>query len=85
MGIALKSLAVDIHADYDVRGELGINDSVRPGYSEMRAVVTIESDAPDSDVRAMMDTADRHSSFLDDFRNPVPVKRELRLNPAKSE
>ena len=32
----------------------------------------------EAEVTAMLDKADRHSSFLDDFRNPVPVKRELR-------
>jgi len=82
MGVPLKSLSVDVHADYDVRGELGIDESVRPGYHEMRVIVTIESDAPESEVVAMLDVAERHSSYLDDYRNPVPVKRELRLNPA---
>jgi uncharacterized OsmC-like protein len=78
LGITLRSLDVEIQADYDVRGELAIDDTVRPGYKQMRAVVTIESDASETDVLAMLEQADRHSSFLDDFRNPVPVKRELR-------
>jgi uncharacterized OsmC-like protein len=82
MNVPFRSLDVEVQADYDVRGELGVDDSVRPGYSEMRVLVTIESDAPESEVLAMLDVAERHSSYLDDFRNPVPVKRELRLVPS---
>lgn len=78
LGITLRALDVEIHADYDVRGELAIDDSVRPGYKQIRAVVSVESDASEAEVLAMLDQADRHSSFLDDFRNPVPVTRELR-------
>jgi uncharacterized OsmC-like protein len=79
LGVPLRSLDVEIQADYDVRGELGIDDAVRPGYLAMRYVVTIESEAPEAAVREMLDTAERHSSYLDDFANPIPVHRELRL------
>lgn len=79
LNVPLRSLEIEVHADYDVRGELAVDDSVRPGYKAMRVVVTIESDAPESDVVAMLETAERHSSYLDDFRNPVPVVRELRF------
>jgi uncharacterized OsmC-like protein len=83
MNVAIRSLAIEVHADYDVRGELAIDDSVRPGYTAMRVVVTLESDATESEVLAMLETAEKHSSYLDDFQNPVPVKRELRFVPAK--
>jgi uncharacterized OsmC-like protein len=83
LGVPLRALEVEIQADYDVRGELGIEDAVRPGYQAMRYIVTIESDAPEAEVMAMLDQADRCSSYLDDFANPVPVLREVRLNPPK--
>lgn len=79
MNVPLHSLNVEVHADYDVRGELGVDDSVRPGYKAMRVVVAVESDAPESEVVAMLDVAEQHSSYLDDYRNPVPVTRELRF------
>ena len=82
MNVPIRALDVEVHADYDVRGELGVDATVRPGYKEMRVVVSIESDAPESEVVAMLEVAERHSSFLDDFRNPVPVKRELKYKPA---
>jgi uncharacterized OsmC-like protein len=84
MGIELKSLSVEVEADYDVGGELGIDPTVRPGYQAMRYIVSIESDAPEEDVIRMLDQADKHSSYLDDFANPVPVERVLKLVPATS-
>lgn len=79
LGIPLRGLEVEVHADYDVRGELAVESSVRPGYSAIRLVVTVDSDAPEEDVLHLLDTADRYSSWLDDLRNPVPVTREVRF------
>jgi uncharacterized OsmC-like protein len=79
MNVPIHAMSIEVDADYDVRGELGVDESVRPGYHEMRVRVTIESDASESEVLAMLDVAERHSSYLDDYRNPVPVKRELTL------
>ena len=77
--VPIRSLIVEVRARYDVRGELGIDDSVRPGYADMIYVVTVDTDAPDADVHRVLDTADAHSSWLDDLRNPVPVSREVRI------
>ncbi|MEO6444795.1 MAG: OsmC family protein [Gemmatimonadaceae bacterium] len=79
LGVPLRALSVDVHADYDVRGELGIDDDVRPGYLAMRYDVTIDSEAPQEEVLRMLDTAEKYSSYLDDFRNPVPVTRTVRF------
>lgn len=80
LGIAIDSLVIEVHADYDVRGELGVADDVRPGYGRIHCIVSVETDAPEDAVQAWLETADRHSSWLDDLRNPVPVSRELRLS-----
>ena len=77
--IPIRSLTVEVRAKYDVRGELAIDDSVRPGYVDIVCVVTVETDAPDADVHRLLDTADRHSSWLDDLRNPVPLSREVHI------
>jgi len=77
MNIPLRSIDVEVQADYDASGELGIDPNVRPGYLAMRYVVRVESDAPQDDVLRMLEIAERHSSFLDDFSNPVPVERTV--------
>jgi len=77
--IPVRALTVEVRASYDVRGELGSDDSIRPGYRDIVYVVTVETEAPEADVQRMLDHADRHSSWLDDLRNPVPVSREIHI------
>jgi uncharacterized OsmC-like protein len=84
LGIPVRSLTVEVRARYDARGELGVDDSIRPGYTDMVYVVTVDTDASDADVHRLLDTADRHSSWLDDLRNPVPVSREVRITRGAS-
>lgn len=78
LGVVIDALEVEIQADYDVRGELGVSDDVRPGYLAMRYIVTVESSAPIDDVMRVLDTADRYSSWRDDIMNGVPLTREVR-------
>ena len=79
LDIPIRSLTVEVRARYDVRGEFGIDDSIRPGYLDIVYVVTVDTDASDADVQRWLDAADAHSSLLDDFRNPVPVSREVNI------
>ena len=79
LDVPVRSLAVEVRARYDARGELGIDESIRPGYAGIVYVVTVDSDAPDADIQRVLDSADRHSSWLDALSNPVPVSREVRI------
>lgn len=77
--IPIRGLTVEIRARYDVRGELGVDASIRPGYEGIVYLVTVDTDASDAEVTRLLDTADRHSSWLDDLKNPVPVTREVQI------
>lgn len=79
LGVPLDALEVEVQADYDVRGELGVADEVTPGYGEVRYIVTVESPAQEADVLRVLDTADRYSSYRDVFARAVPVRREVRI------
>lgn len=85
LGVPLAKLEVEIQADYDVRGELAVSDEVSPGYSEVRYVVTVESDAPEAEVRRVLDTADRYSSYRDIWARPIPLLRETRISGGSSD
>ncbi|NOT25531.1 MAG: OsmC family protein [Acidobacteria bacterium] len=83
--VPITSLEVEIQADYDVRGELGASDDVRPGYGEIRYIVKVESDAPAEDVEKMLEIAERRSSWLDVVGNATPMRREVHItSPARS-
>jgi len=80
--VPIASLEVEIHADYDVRGELGVSDEVRPGYGEVRYVVRVESEASADDVARVLDTAERCSSWLDIVAHATPMRREVHITSA---
>jgi uncharacterized OsmC-like protein len=82
LGVAIDSLDIEIHASYDVRGELGVSDDVRPGYTQIRYVVTVASSASAEEVERWLDTADRYSSWRDNLANAVPLVCERRVTSA---
>jgi uncharacterized OsmC-like protein len=80
LGVPLGALAVEVQADFDARGELGVGDGIAPGYSEVRYVVSIESPAPRHELDRLLDTAERHSPYLDVFGRAIPLRGVRRLN-----
>ena len=75
LGVPIKSLDVEVEADYDGRGELGVSDDVPPGYLQVRYRVTVASPAPEDDVRNMIDIADRYSPYRDVYARAHDVQR----------
>ena len=75
----IDSLEVVVEADYDVRGELGVSDDVPPGYHAMRYVVHVTSPAPRAEVEQMLATAEKCSSYVDNFARAVPVRRDVHI------
>ena len=80
LGVPIGSLEVEVEADFDARGELGVGDGVAPGYSEVRYVVSIDSPAPRHELDRLLDTAERHSPYLDVFGRAIPLRGARRLN-----
>jgi uncharacterized OsmC-like protein len=79
LGVPLDSLEIEVHASYDVRGELGVSDEVRPGYSEIKYVVTVASPASTEEIERWLDIADERSSWRDNIANAVPLVCERRV------
>jgi uncharacterized OsmC-like protein len=77
LGIALDSVHVEADGDIDLRGFFGVDDSVRPGYSEVRLRVRL--DGPESPERyaELAEAVDGHCPVLDFTGNPVPIQRTL--------
>ena len=82
LGVPLDALTVEVEADYDSRGELGISDEIPPGYTQVRYTVRVTSPAPEAEVRRLIDTADRHSPYRDVFSRAQDVRREVHVASA---
>ena len=75
--IPLEHVRVELEGLVDSRGFLG-DESIAPGFSEVRGTVTIRSSAGEADLARLREAVDRHCPVLDDLRRPVPVNLELR-------
>jgi uncharacterized OsmC-like protein len=76
LGVELRGIEVEVEADYDARGELGLG-AVRPGYAEVRYRATLRPAAAvsQSELDQVVALADSHSSLRDVFANGVPLRR----------
>ena len=71
-GIALDGLEATIEGDVDVRGFLGLDETVRPGYQQIRVAFKASGDF-DDDQLAELASLVRYSPVRDIVSNPVPV------------
>jgi uncharacterized OsmC-like protein len=76
LGVELQGIDVEVEADYDVRGELGLG-GVRPGYLEVRyrAALHPAAGVSEAEVDRVVALADSHSPLRDVFANGVPLRR----------
>ena len=79
LGVPIEALEVEVQADFDARGELGMGD-VRPGYSEVRYIVAIDSPASKQELDELLALAERHSPYLDVFGRAMTLRRVLHVN-----
>jgi uncharacterized OsmC-like protein len=71
-GIALNGLAATIEGDVDLRGFLGLDGSVRPGFENIRVAFKASGDFDDEQL-AELASLTRYSPVRDIVSNPVPV------------
>lgn len=78
--IPLSALEVEVRADFDARGELGMDDGIVPGYETVRYLISVASPAPAEKVAELVATAERYSPYVDVFARGQSMKRTIRLN-----
>lgn len=83
LGVPIESIEVEVASDYDSRGSYGVAD-VPHGFTEVRRMVTVHSPAPEADILRVIEAGDKMSSMLEVVRDPVTVKREVRIVQPKA-
>ncbi|MFI9611980.1 OsmC family protein [Streptomyces sp. NPDC052023] len=77
-GIELKGIGLELEADIDVRGSLGIGTSVRPGLQQIR--IRVDLDAPEagrSQLEELVSVVEGRSAIRDTLAHPVEVVTTL--------
>lgn len=73
-GIKIEELSTELEGDLDVRGLLGLDDSVSPGYEEIRIRIDVKADCSDEQLDDLLAYTQQHSPICNTVCRPVPVK-----------
>lgn len=84
-GIVINNLELEVQADFDDGALLGTADkAIPPGYLEVRYIINIESDAPEEQIKQLIDDGDRHSPYLDVFARGQACVRTINIVSTKT-
>lgn len=72
-GVNLTSVESRVEGDIDLRGILGLSDTVRNGYDRIRISFDIAGDASPEKLREIVEQAFARSAVFDVLTNGVPV------------
>jgi uncharacterized OsmC-like protein len=75
-GIAIRELSTQLEGDLDLQGLLGLDDSVSPGYEQIRIRMNVEADCSDEELDALLAYTQQHSPVCNTVCRPVPVSIE---------
>ncbi|OZD67930.1 osmotically inducible protein OsmC [Rhodococcus sp. 05-340-1] len=77
LGIVVDDIKATAEGDLDVRGFFGFDDNVRPGFGEVRVVVTVTGPESRERYEELQKAVDDHCPVLDLTRNPTPIHTVL--------
>jgi uncharacterized OsmC-like protein len=75
-GIRIEELSTQLDGDIDLRGLLGLDDSVPPGYEQIRIKINVKADCSDEELDDLLGYAQDHSPVCNTVCRPIPVKVE---------
>lgn len=72
-GIQLNSVQATVEGDHDIRGILGADTDVRNGFNDIKVTFTIDADASQADIEALVAQSQKRSAVFDALTNPTNV------------
>lgn len=72
-GVRLEEVESTYEGDLDLHGFLGMDDSVRNGYENIRITFKVKGDAPEEKLQELVELAQKRSPVFDIVTNKVPV------------
>ena len=80
-GISISDVRVDLVGTQDLRGFMGIDDTIPAGFQKITGTVTISSPASEDDIIRLQKIVDQHCPVLDDLRRPLDVSLNIEVEP----
>jgi uncharacterized OsmC-like protein len=75
-GIAIRELSTQLEGELDLQGLLGLDDTVAPGYEQIRIKMNVEADCSGAELDALLAYTQLHSPVCNTVCRPVPVSIE---------
>ncbi len=77
-GVTLRRVRSTVEGDIDLLGILGLSDSVRNGYRQIRVHFDVDGDATPEELRALVEQSRRRSAVYDVLANGTDVQIDVR-------
>ncbi|WP_256105980.1 OsmC family protein [Streptomyces sp. ODS05-4] len=72
-GVSYQDLRIEVTGDFDLRGYLAVDGQVRPGFTDVKYVVHVDTDAPADVLEEIKAAAEALSPMFDNVKNATPV------------
>jgi uncharacterized OsmC-like protein len=72
-GITIRDLSTELEGDIDLHGLLGMDETVFPGYRQIRIKMHVDADCSEEALADLMAFAEAHSPVCNSICRPVPV------------
>ena len=72
-GVRIESMEADLEGAMDLNGFFGLQP-IRPGVSDVKIALRVQSDAEESVLREVLEAAQAHSPVFDSVTRPVGVE-----------
>jgi len=72
-GIQLRSVESQVEGNHDIRGILGVDADVRNGFNDIKVTFTIDADASQEEIEALVAQSQKRSAVFDALTNPTEV------------
>jgi uncharacterized OsmC-like protein len=82
MGINVQSLEIETDGELDLRGFLGLDETVNPGYDEVSYVVRLHADAPRARLEELHKVVTKTSVNLANFSKAIRMLPKLEIHEA---
>ena len=74
LGIELQDAQVTAEGDLDFRGTLGVAKDAPVGFREIRLKFELQSEAPEEQLKKLLELTERYCVVMQTLRNATPVK-----------